>query len=184
MRNARFVIVAVFALTLCSGVVAGMLVSRLPNTPVPGPITPPPAEPAKTAMEQALSLKPDQQQQMQKIWEHVRTTADDCYVQAQDLQREQWDALVKILSPEQKVEFNKQDSEFKKRFEELKKQREAAFNEAVKQTDGILDESQRKRFHDLIEKRVGRGFGETPSWLGPQKMMPGDETGSTTKSSH
>lgn len=165
MQNAKFVIIAVFTLTLCSGVVAGMLVSRIPsNNPSGISVTPATTEP-KTAMEQTLGLNSSQQQQMQGIWENVRTTADDCYTKAQDLQKQQWDALVNILTAEQKVEFNKKDAEFRQRFDELKKQREAAFKDAVSKTDAILTESQRKQFHELIKTRVGRNMGEPPPWI-------------------
>jgi Spy/CpxP family protein refolding chaperone len=184
MRNAKLVIAAVFALTLCSGVVTGMLVSRLPAAPAPDPIAPTTADVPKTAMAQELSLNSDQQQKMQKIWENVRFTADECYAKAQKLEKEQWSFLVNLLNAEQKEKFKLKDAEFKKQFDELKKQREAAFEAAVKETDGILDETQRKRFHELVEKRVGRGPAETPAWLGPQRMLPGDEKGPTTGLSH
>jgi hypothetical protein len=160
MGSAKLIIAAVFALTLSSGVVTGLLVSHLP---------------VKTPMEQALGLNPDQQQKMQQIWEHVRDMTDDCYLQAQELQEKQWKALVDMLTPEQKAAFSKQDAKFKADFDDLKKRREAAFQKAVSDTDALLDPAQQKRFHDLIKTRVGRSLGETPPWLSPGGGGSGQE---------
>jgi hypothetical protein len=164
MLNAKLVIGAVFALTLSSGVVAGMLVSRIPGGPShPGEVS---SSAHVTMLEQVLQLKPDQQQKMQKIWEGVRDKADSCYAQAQDLQRRQWAEMAAMLTPEQKVKFNSIQTEFQSRFDELKRQRENEFTKAVRDTDAILSEDQRKQFHELIEKRLG----ETPPWLTLPKM--------------
>lgn len=167
MGSAKLIIAAVFALTLSSGVVTGLLVSHLPGSTPTAQQQPTtvPAAPAKTPMEQALGLNPKQQQDMQQIWEHVRDMTDDCYLQAQELQTKQWKALVDMLTPEQKAAFSKQDAEFKAQFDDLKKRREAAFQKAVSDTDALLDAAQRKRFHELIKTRVGRSLGETPPWL-------------------
>lgn len=168
MGSAKLIIAAVFALTLSSGVVTGLLWSHLPGSTLASqqPATAP-STPAKTPMEQALGLNPKQQQDMQQIWEHVRDMTDDCYLQAQELQAKQWKALVDMLTPEQKTAFAKQDADFKARFDDLKKRREAAFQKAVSETDRLLDSAQQKRFHDLIKTRVGRSLGETPPWLSP-----------------
>lgn len=172
MGSAKLILAAVFALTLSSGVVAGLLVSHLPgpasvsqSQPQPPATTMPAPAAAKTPMEQALGLNPDQQQKMQQIWEHVRDMTDECYLQAQELQAKQWKALVDLLTPEQKAAFSKQDAKFKADFDDLKKRREAAFQKAVEETDALLDPRQRQRFHDLIKTRVGRSLGEAPPWL-------------------
>jgi Spy/CpxP family protein refolding chaperone len=178
MASAKLILAAVFALTLSSGVVTGMLFSHLPASAKssPGPVAAV-APAAKTPMEQALGLNSAQQEQMQKIWEHVRDTTDDCYLKAQDLQKEQWQAIVDLLTPEQKAQFSKVDAGFKAKFDDLKKKREAAFQQAVTDTDKLLDESQRTRFHDLIKTRVGRSLGDTPPWLNPSG---GPDGGSAT----
>src|SRR5947209_9644233 len=97
MPNAKLVIIAVFVLTLGGGVVTGMLISHIPAEPK-GTVLPTTMTVPKTPMEQELDLNPSQQQQMQAIWDQVRQTADDCYIQAQDLQKRQWETLVNILT--------------------------------------------------------------------------------------
>ena len=164
MLNAKLVIGAVFALTLSSGVMTGMLVAKIPaGTTKSDQAT---SATHVTMLEQVLKLKPDQQQKMQKIWEGVRDDADSCYVKAQQLQKEQWEKMADILTAEQKVKFNALQSEYQKRFDELKAKRETEFTKAVRDTDAILSDDQRKQFHELIEKRLG----ETPPWLSPPKM--------------
>jgi len=141
MRRAKLILAIVFLLTLCSGVVAGMLYSRLPVNSSTG------VQPSPTQLQLALHLTQDQEDKMEKIWEGVRKNVDDCVNKAHDIQHRQDEALSALLA------------------EDLKAAEEQAIHQAVQQTDLILDDQQRKHYHEIVDKRIGHA-GESP-WFSP-----------------
>jgi Na+-transporting NADH:ubiquinone oxidoreductase subunit NqrC len=159
MQSAKLVLPVVFLLTLCSGVVAGVLVSRLPTDKNSSPAR------NSTELQAALGLTPDQQEKMKSIWEGTRATVDDCVTKARDIQREQDEALSSLLTEDQKAKFKKIQSDFRHRSEDLKKTEEQAIHQAVQQTDQLLDESQRKQYHAIIDQRLHQN-GISP-WYTP-----------------
>jgi hypothetical protein len=159
MRSAKLILAIVFLLTLCSGVVAGMLYSRLPAN------NPPSVQPSPTALQQALNLTADQQDKMEKIWEGVRKTVDGCVNRAHDIQHRQDEALSALLTEDQKAKFKKIQDEFHQQSEDLKAAEEQAIHQAVQQTDLILDDQQRKHYHEIVDKKLGHA-GDSP-WFSP-----------------
>src|SRR5438270_13874304 len=101
MGKARIILTALFVLTLSSGVVAGMFVSRWPTTPAVGP-TAAVAAP-RTPLAAELDLTPAQSEQMRAVWEGVRDKVDDCFVRAQAAQKQRDAAIVAVLTEEQKA---------------------------------------------------------------------------------
>jgi hypothetical protein len=159
MRRAKLILAIVFLLTLCSGVVAGMLYSRLPVNSSTG------VQPSPTQLQLALHLTQDQEDKMEKIWEGVRKNVDDCVNKAHDIQHRQDEALSALLTEDQKAKFKKIQGEFRQQSEDLKAAEEQAIHQAVQQTDLILDDQQRKHYHEIVDKRIGHA-GESP-WFSP-----------------
>lgn len=147
----RAIFVAAFALALLGGVAAGVLVARYLARP---------AEPTPTAnasLSEELQLTPAQQDQMRQIWQGMRNTANDCYEQAQSIERARQDAYMKLLTEEQKKQYEKIHQDYQDRFTALTARRQDAFAQAVAQTKKLLNETQRHRYEAILSRRLGQG---------------------------
>ncbi len=156
------VLMAVFVLALAAGVVAGTLVSRLPV----GGGSAVPLE-ARSPLTDRLRLNETQRDQMRGIWEDVRKLSAQCLVDGQRAQKDRDDQIFKILTPEQKVQWDVINTQFAGKLKALSEQREAAFRKAVERTLTILSPEQRKTYQEMIDSRVGAitpggGFGQPP----------------------
>lgn len=154
----KLLVVGLTVLGLSAGVVAGMLVARFPASPDRG------SEEAaghgspalSAALVDQLALTPEQQDKMRVIWEGVRGDVQQCFQQAQDLQKQRDNAVLAILSDEQKSKFQKISIDYANRFDTLTHQREQAFQKAVDQTRGLLSEDQRGKYDQILKNRLGR----------------------------
>ena len=171
MGKARLILMVLFVLTLSSGLVAGMLFSRFP--PSKGVAV------SRTPLAEELNLTPEQNEKMRVIWEGVRGRVDDCFVRAQDIQKKRDAALLALLTDEQKVKFAKLQQDCSESLAALKDDRNDAFSDAVKQTEKMLTETQRARYHEILQGRLHRGphhdgpHGNGPDWLSPE--FPGSQ---------
>ena len=162
-------LIVLTVLALSAGVVSGLVAARLPgtaggksdNAPQPPPM--PPATEKSLADE--LQLTPDQREQMRGIWEGVREQVHKAFDDAQDLQRQRDERIVAMLSDEQKAQFQKMSREFADRYDQLARERDEAFNSAVEKTKKLLNESQRKKYEEILRTHVRPGppGGATPS---------------------
>lgn len=164
MGKAKLIMAVVFLVTLGSGLVAGMLITRLGggsavSTPQQAPATP---------LARELNLTAEQNDRMRNIWEGVRTKVDDCFIHAQDAQKRRDQALLDLLSDEQKIKFARLQEQCTDTLRSLKIERDAAFKAAVEQTNRMLSDSQQQRYREILQSRLGRGAGEEgPDWLKP-----------------
>ena len=155
MRKTRIeiLLIGLTVIALGAGVVAGVLASRLPvateetSHPVPG------VEPTPLAHE--LNLTADQQAQMRGIWEGVRGRVHGTFDEAQRLQRERDEALVSLLNDEQKAKFQRIAQDYSDRFDKLSQKRKTTFDEAVTKTRRLLNDEQRRKYDEILKKRVG-----------------------------
>lgn len=162
MASAKVVLTLFFMLTLGAGLVAGLLVAR--PLVVQGAATRPVA---RTPLGAELGLTPEQSARMHDIWEGVRDEVDGCFRRAQEAQQRRDAALVALLTDEQKVAFARAQEEYGSAVKLLKAQRDAAFAEAVRRTEAMLDASQRKRYREILQSRLGQDSGKgTPDWMG------------------
>jgi Spy/CpxP family protein refolding chaperone len=162
----KLLVIGLTVLGLSAGVVAGMLVSRLPATAEPagaGPHGPPGMSPA---LVEQLQLTPQQQDEMKKIWEGVRGDVQQCFQRAQDLQKQRDDKILEMLTPEQKAQFEKISTDYAQRFDSVTQEREHAFQTAVDRTRSLLNDTQREKYDQIIKNRLGRvpppGTGAPP----------------------
>ena len=165
MGKAKIILMILFVLTLSSGLVGGMLVSRLPGTR-------PMANVPRTPLAEELGLTQDQNEKMRVIWEGVKGKVDDCFQTAQDVQKKRDDALLAILTDEQKLKFVKIQEDCSASLASLKTSRDGSFDEAVKQTEKILTEAQISRYREILQNRLHHGPhhggpGSPPDWLPP-----------------
>lgn len=155
-RRIETVLVGVTILALGAGIAAGMLASRLPwrAARVPTPSTHPVRG---TPLAEALQLTPQQAEQMRAIWESARRDVHATFEDAQRLQSDRDDALTAILNDEQRRAFAKISEDYAARFAALSEKRDATFQEAVNATNELLDESQRRRYDQILKDHVGPG---------------------------
>jgi len=151
----KILLIGLTALGLSAGVVAGMLVSRLPAATA-GAGERPASVSAIASPLAELDLTPDQQQQMQKIWEGVRKDVQGCFDQAQSLQKQRDDAIVSLLSEEQKAKFAEISKQFHDRDVKITGDRQRLLGSAIEQTKQLLNDEQRKKYEQILQNRLGK----------------------------
>jgi DNA anti-recombination protein RmuC len=145
MRRREILLIGLTVLAVGAGVVAGMVVSRLPSAS---------AAPTTSALTEQLKLSPQQSDQMKQIWEGVRDKVRTSYEGADRLQRQRDEAIMAMLSTEQKAQFERLTRDFADRFETLRRDRDDSFHQAVEQTRKLLAEEQRRKYDDLLKALV------------------------------
>lgn len=165
MGKAKIIMTIFFVLTLSSGLVAGMLVSRLPGAKAV--VTTP-----RTPLAEELGLTPDQNKKMRGVWEGVKVKVDDCFQSAQSIQKKRDDALLALLTEDQKAKFARIQENWSTSLAVLKTERDGAFDVAVKETEKFLTEPQKLRYQEILQNRLHHGphqgaGGAAPDWLTP-----------------
>jgi hypothetical protein len=121
---------------------------------------------------------------MRTIWEAVRERVHQTFDDAQQLQKQRDDALVAMLSDEQKSQFEKISRDYSDRFAQLTRQREQMFQDAVRQTKELLSDEQRLKYDEILRTRVPPGSVAGGPGLGPPAptiVLPTTATTNTTK---
>jgi Spy/CpxP family protein refolding chaperone len=151
MMTAKATLVLIFAyvLALAAGTTSGVLAERLRASAPVGSAAPLAAQ---------LQLTDAQTEQMRNEWESVRGTVDDCYKQAQLIERERDQALVNLLTDEQKARFAPVDQGYKQRFDALALRRDDALHTALDKTESILTPDQRVKYEQIVRDRIGRSL--------------------------
>ena len=143
--------VGLILLILSAGVVAGMLTARFSSL---SPQTGADVVESGTLSDQ-LQLTSDQKTQLRSIWESASDDVKDCYRQAQDIQKRRDQAIVKILTEQQKTEFEKIAQRYSDEYNQLTQNREHTFSKAVERTRAILDPKQRVKYDAILKSRLG-----------------------------
>ncbi|HZK81227.1 MAG TPA: hypothetical protein VFC46_09180 [Humisphaera sp.] len=149
-KSIALIVVLMFALALGAGVVAGKLSAR-------GSVVAPTIETGTLSDE--LKLSADQQKQMQPIWEQMQTVSRQCLEDAKKVQSDQDKALEAMLTPEQLAKWSTITTQSKIDITVLDTKRKEALDNAIKRTNAILNESQRKIYKQVIDNRLGPGGG-------------------------
>lgn len=148
-RRSSALIAVVFAAALVAGGAAGMLATRYLE----------PAQPVTPAGElplsEALQLTPDQREQIRQIWESVRSINQNSYAETQMLQHLEDDEILKLLNDEQKKEFVRIHQVYQDKFTAADAKRKRAFDEAVEKTKQLLNPDQRRRYEEILARRLG-----------------------------
>ena len=149
--KATVALVLAYVLALAAGTTSGVLAERLRSSP------------SSTAAPLAvqLQLSPDQCEQMRAVWQDVSDRVDDCYHQAETLEHQRDQALVNLLTDEQKTKFAATDKIFAAKYAELSDRRQAAFQEAILKTKALLTPAQQVKYQEIVSQRLGRASMES-----------------------
>jgi hypothetical protein len=145
--KATVALVLAYVLALAAGTTSGVLAERLRAPAVGGPSAP---------LAIQLQLTPDQTERMRSAWANVRNIVDDCYEQAQVIDRKRDQVLLDLLTDEQKAKFAAVDKTYAGQFAELSARREGAYWQALRDTEGMLTDAQRVKYEQIIRQRIGR----------------------------
>jgi hypothetical protein len=145
---------AAFGLALAAGIAGGLLLARVPRDQGRSNRS----AAASSPLGAELGLSSTQAEEMRKIWEGVRDTAQQCFDDGRRLQKDRDDALVALLTNEQKERFEKISSDYAEQFAGLNRRRDKEFQKAVHQTRQLLSESQWQKYEQILRSRVGPGM--------------------------
>ncbi|HUS57239.1 MAG TPA: hypothetical protein VM141_01185 [Planctomycetota bacterium] len=147
MTKTKLVVLLGFCTAFAAGAAAGMTFTRATHRP-----------PHLSYLSRELDLTSRQREQMQQIWSEVlRAPMRPEHEQRQALQREKEEALLELLTPEQKTKRNEIVQEHDRKIAELAAARKRAFDEAVQQTKQMLTEPQREKYEEMLKQRAGGG---------------------------
>jgi|GEM_PF-6001928 len=140
------VLILAYVLALAAGTTSGVLEERLRNSNAALNTAPLAAQ---------LDLTPAQCDLMRKAWEDVRATDDDCYKRAQSVERARDQALVDMMTDEQKARFSAKDKAFAQQYSDLVARRDQAFHDAISKTEDVLTPTQRAKYEQIVRDRIG-----------------------------
>jgi len=158
-KRFEIILILVTVLSLGAGLMAGLLTSRLPASPATQPV-PTVSNPLDhTPLVQELNLTAEQREQMKQIWESAKSGALRTYTDAENLQKDRDDAILQILSEEQKAQFQKIAKDYASRYSELQSSRNKVFDQAVAKTLELLNDTQRAKYREILRTYVGPSAG-------------------------
>ncbi|HET6251905.1 MAG TPA: hypothetical protein VFE47_29740 [Tepidisphaeraceae bacterium] len=170
--RAKMIVVGVFVLTLGAGMAAGILASRLPHA---ADVTPT-VNGGDSPLAKELDLTSEQSAKMQKIWEGVRDLSVESLKKSEAAKQKRDDAIRALIPADKVDEYNKVDRDYQDLVAAMKGRREAAFDRAVRDTEGMLNETQRKKYKEILEKRLGAEDVNRHDPLGnPAEGVPGSQ---------
>lgn len=113
---------------------------------------------------------------MKEIWYGATRDGPKQHFEAlRGLQREHDQAVIALFTPEQKAAYDKLVEDYAQKVRAVERDRERAFQVAVEQTKAMLDETQRKKYDELMTRRRGErgGRGDRGDAMrGPPPMSP------------
>jgi len=158
-KRFEIILILVTVLSLGAGLMAGLLTSRLPVGPAtqPVPVISNPLD--HTPLVQELNLTTEQREQMKQIWESAKTGAIRTYTDAENLQKDRDDAILQILSEEQKAQFQRIAKDYADRYGQLQASRNKVFDQAVEKTLALLNDTQKAKYREILRTHVGPSAG-------------------------
>ena len=162
MNRTRIILASLFFLTLASGLVAGLLLAKLPEKKV--------TMIQRSALAEALALDDQQETRVKAIWEAIGSNVDDCYIQVTRIQAKHDELVFDLLTDEQKLKYNKIQKETALALANLKKDRDGMFVDAVEKTKFLLNEDQKKKYARILEARLGSSSAK--DWIGSPVTQP------------
>lgn len=168
MSKTKIILAVTFLLVFAAGAVVGTVRPLVPGASHHGG----PGESRGSWIARELSLTPDQQEQMRRIWAEQApgTRERDHGDRRREFQRQRDDAIKAMLTDEQRTKYDAIQKEYTDHLADLSKERQAAFQQAVERTKAILTPQQVEKYDALLKKRTegggpgGPGGGGPPSW--------------------
>ncbi len=143
-------IIAIFTVALGTGFVVGMGMTRPPIGPkIQG----------HSWLVDKLQLSPEQSEKIKAVWsENLHDTGKRRSDSIKQFRKDRDDALMSLLSPEQKAAYEKILAHYNDQITELNREQEAQFQAAAGKTKDLLDDHQRQIYDELLKK----GFRGSP----------------------
>jgi hypothetical protein len=99
-----------------------------------------------------LNLSPDQLKQMQGIWSAALEAAPDMPARVHDLDVQRDAEVEKILSPDQRTNFEQLEGDHDQQLATLRAKRDSVMHDAQEKTRAILTPQQRDIFDQIIKE--------------------------------
>lgn len=142
MSRVKMILTIAFVLAMGAGVAVGMLSARIPQTRQP-----------RSWLGDELNLSPEQREQMRTIWQDVSKSRPRDWERRRALEKERNEAIVGLLTDEQKLKYEEINQQFAQRLQEQSQQREAAMQSAIERTKQILTPDQRVKYEQIMQER-------------------------------
>jgi len=142
MSRVKMVLTISFVLAVGAGVAVGMLGAKYPQTHQP-----------RSWLGDELNLSPDQREQMRAIWQEAGKNRPRDWERRRAAEREKNEAIVGLLTEEQKAKYDEINRQFSLKMQEQAQQREAAMQDAIERTKAILTPQQRERYEQIMQER-------------------------------
>src|ERR1700678_577250 len=127
MERLSMLLISTSVLVLCAGVMLGRVSVRVPNEAVvnPAQMSGPDTRPHDNRdwLNAELKLSPDQQTKMDAIWNQARADTSKSFDERRQLDRQRDDAVLNLLTPEQKAQYQQIVDNYKKQRDELDQNR-------------------------------------------------------------
>lgn len=173
MKKAKILLIVSLVCVFAAGLALGFLLARWPREGR-----------GRDWLEKRLDLSAEQRTQMREIWSEVaRGDGRSGWEEMRELRRQQEQALMDLLTEEQRAEYERLEQEFERKMAEMSEQRRQAFERAVERTKQILTPAQRKKYEELLRhmrpdgrrngRRGGPPFGDNRGPDGRRDDGPG-----------
>lgn len=145
MNKTEVIILISFIVAFAAGISIGLVIGRGGRPPRTGsPLG-------------RLNLTHAQRDQMQKIWtETMEPMGRLQHEKMQKLQEEREQAILNLLSTEQREELERINEAYHQNMRKLEQERRALFDQAMEKTKKILSEEQRKQYEEILKNRGPR----------------------------
>lgn len=142
MSRVKIIVTVAFVMALSAGASVGMLMARSTDSRAP-----------RSWMADELGLSSDQRDQLRSIWQDVSRNRQRDWERRHAIEKERNEAIVALLSPEQKAEYDAVLQQSQLELQEISKQRDETQQQAVERTKQILSPSQRSKYEELLQKK-------------------------------
>lgn len=156
MTRAKTLLLIAFVLSFAAGAVFGLAIrfNRVGASEQAAPAAPPSKPSERSWLTEQLDLTPQQREQLSGIWSEISSQSGRSYYERRrTLQRERDDAVLSLLTSEQRTERDRLFGEYEQRTEEMERERDRLFKDAVERTKAVLTESQRTKYEQLLKER-------------------------------
>jgi Spy/CpxP family protein refolding chaperone len=151
MNRVRLLFIFGFVLSLCAGVVVGMVVRTAP------PVLP------RGGFGPDLGLSPAQEEQMRAIWAPVRESDRGRGDRRKAISKERDEAVSQLIPTEHRADYEKVLAEHTAKLAEMSREHEKLVQEAELKMKAMLTEQQWKQFEAMKRERSERRGGHQPS---------------------
>jgi Spy/CpxP family protein refolding chaperone len=155
----KVVVIFGFLMAFAAGLIVGMnrpqrLVANAPTDAKPSSSTTRPGPRGPGELDALLNLRPEQKEQLKKIWSDMAERGRKQHEERRNQLREQRDQKIQsLLTPEQKAQFEKAHADYDEQRKALDREMRANFEQAVEATKAVLDPDQKVKYEQWLAKR-------------------------------